>query len=224
MRPRRTVRLDPPWRFPLRMALFAAAFALLGALTSLIVFGVLQGRDDGRYDRGRTDIQQLRQQADQIESELAALQANLTAITEPIGFSATKLGSQSVGIFFLVTVTGWSTAVGRPAYDATGGGFNNVTGVFTASVAAKYQVDASICWDAGGSGSRVAAITNSALGLMNSFGTNFYGGVGGTCNVMTVVYDLEPGDRVWLVAGHSTFALQTINVFTKFAIERIADE
>lgn len=218
---RRPPGRQPPWRFSAQAVILTAAVATLIAAITFAVLGGLQPRDNGRYGRGRTDVEQLRARLDQLSIELAAARANVSSETESVGFSAYKAVPQSVGAGF-ASVMGWSVNAGSPAYDLTLGGFNNATGVFTASLAAKYQIDASICWAAGASGSRIAVILNSASAAMHAFSFIFYAGVGDVCNVMTVIYDLEPGDNFFLLVVHTSPGFQTISTSTTFSVERIA--
>lgn len=208
-RPRPAPRLYS-WAFYIRWALFLGLVALFAAVVSLIVFGVLQARDDGRYDRMRNDIQQLRAQITSLESSTAA-----------IGFAAYKAVTQSIppGLAF---VTGWTSAAGMPAYDNTNGGFNNATGVFTALVAAKYQVQTSICWEPGIASVRASVLVTSGTPLMNTFDFDSYGGSGFSCTTSSTVFDFGVGDTVVVLVAHTAGVAQTIATISTFSIERIA--
>jgi uncharacterized protein YdhG (YjbR/CyaY superfamily) len=191
---------------------------------SLLVFGLLQHRDDGRFRQDQDAFEQLREQLAAVEAELSDLQAEVANKTKAIGFSVYKASAQVIPSAVISTITDWSTSGGPSAYDESGGAFNTTTGRFTAIQRAKYQCEAAICWNAGLAGNRVMVLVNTANAAMNSFDVDAYRGVGTVCTVSSVIFNLDVGEAVWIVVAQGTGFSQTIRTLgTTFSIERIAE-
>lgn len=190
-------RIWTPWR---NAFLTGFAVAILMILAVAITFGVLESRDDKRYQRLRRDITQLR---------------------TPVGFLARKSGTQSIPVGVLTTVTGWIIAGPAPGYDASNGAMNLATGVYTTPFDGKYQVSASICWSAGALNTRrMIFLTNGSTATTPLTSLLALADV---CTTMSETLDLETAMTVEVQVTRTTAGAELVNAFSTFSIERIAD-
>jgi len=186
----------------LRLAIGVTLFIFLCLASLAIVFGVLQARDQRRYERTRNDIEQLR------------------GGLEPIGFLARKRGTQTIVVNAFTTVTSWGISGGAPAYDDSNGALNFASGIWTSPGDAKYQVSASICWTNGALGLRqMIILTNLTGGIVPL--TSTVAAIGVICNSLSVNMDLPQGTTVQIQALRSTVGVEIIGTSSTFGIERI---
>ncbi len=149
----------------------------------------------------------------------------LRAAISPIGFSAWKNGSQAITNSTAVTISGWETIGGTPAYDATLGGFNATTGRFIADVEAIYSVEGTVCWvDTDSGGIREARLmTNGVVAAV--FSRVREDAISGfTCLAVAQHQSLAVGDSVWLVAFQTSFVIEDVTALSRFSIERVAQD
>lgn len=190
------------WQKWLGFNLASLALIFLCILAVAITFGVFQSRDDKRYQRTRTDIVQLR---------------------EPVGFYARKRNNQMLPANVFTTIIQWTTAGGAPAYDASDGAMNFLTGVWTTQHPGKYQVSASVCWTTSGAlNTRQMIFLTNGSATMVPFTSTL--GFGAVCTSMSVPMDLTAGMTLRVQALHTTAGAELVStLITTFGMERIAD-
>lgn len=179
-----------------------SVFIFCCLLALAVVFGILQARNDHRYERSRTDFDQIRD------------------AVEPIGFLARKRSSQTIPVNVFTRVTGWVTSAGVPAYDVSDGAFDTTTGVWTTRIPGKYQVSASICWTNGALGLRQILLVTNGTGSTTPVSSEV-AAIGLICNTLSVNMDLSQDLTVEVQALRTTAGIEVVNAFSTFGIERI---
>ncbi len=167
---------DVPNRQEWTVVALMAASALVGAITALVVFGVLQARDDGRYRRGRNDLRDVRGDITDLDLLLANCTCNCSSCptscncTTPVvlvGDVATdrKTTAMTIPTDVITNITGWDAATSFPFNGAATSSWDPVAGLYTAPRNGTYSAtfDAAVLLG-GGSPATVAIsflLTNS---------------------------------------------------------------
>lgn len=143
---------------------------------------------------------------------------------KPVGFSVYKNATQTLADDTVTIVTTWAADDGWPAYDATKGGFNVTSGVFTVAKTDVYAVTGVVCFTATANGTREARLATSGAAAAEVF-TREDGSAtlsGDQCLEVHQIMNTVKGGLIWLEAYSDSGNTETITGESRFSIERIA--
>jgi len=205
--PRRPRPAGAPWGKPVTAAvvgvsitvwvLVALAIALAG-IAGVILGAIAIARDDHHHDRTHAHIKR-------------------------VGFSTYKNDTQILNSTAVIVNT-WTAQDGWPAYDATKGGLNGTSGVWTVTKSAYYMATGSVCFTPSANGTREARLVTSgatsAIVYARQDGSATL--TGDQCVSVSQILRLPGAATVWLEAFSNSGNLEEITGESRFSVERIA--